>query len=138
MLNYRILVIYKINLIHRLNKDEGYTQGLNLPDWLLIACERIKEPKNFQKGTAQLSVLAHRSQEHVNRVFKTATGKKPSEYVNQVRMEYAAKQLILTNEDILNIALDTGLQSLGHFYQCFQKIYGISPRRYRIQNKSLL
>lgn len=49
------------------------------------------------------------------------------------RMEYAARQLAHTEIKIADLALEVGLQNLGHFYRAFEKHFGCTPRQYRVQ-----
>lgn len=102
------------------------------PDWLRTAAEAIRRPEHFAGGVRALVTLTRRSPEHVARTLKKYSGKSPSEWVNSVRMEYAAGQLLTTDRAIQEISLDCGLNSLSHFYMLFHKAYRMSPRRYRL------
>jgi AraC-like DNA-binding protein/mannose-6-phosphate isomerase-like protein (cupin superfamily) len=124
-------------LIHSKQQPEAATvaAGLpDLPDWLAGALRRwMEDPENFVKGTPSLAKMAGRSPEHVARVLRQSTGKSPTDWLNEARMGYAAKQLHLSNRTILDIAMDCGFNSLGHFYAIFQKAHGCSPRSYRLR-----
>lgn len=103
-----------------------------MPDWLRVACEELKRPEVFSRGTAGFARVAHRSPEHIARVVRTTLGMTPSDYVNQVRMEYAARELRVTERPIVEIAFDCGLNNLSHFYALFRRAHGTSPRAYRL------
>ena len=82
--------------------------------------------------------MAGRSHEHINRVLRKYLNQTLSEAVNGARIRYAARQLTMTEKKIITIALDCNFPSLGYFYKCFKKYYGIAPDQYRKMNKSIL
>ncbi len=103
-----------------------------LPKWLAEACREMRTPGNFSQGSSRLAELAGRSHEHTSRALKKHYGLTPGEYVNQLRMEYAASELLLTTRGIADIAFDCGFESLSRFYALFKVKHGVSPRRYRL------
>lgn len=130
---------FLLNLLHILQVPSPPTQfGRRnqpaLPDWLAHALSRWSERvENFTTGTLALARLAGRSPEHVARVLRDCTGRTPTEWLNDMRMNYAAKQLQVTNRKVLDIALECGFLSLGHFYSVFQQAHGCAPRAYRMR-----
>ncbi|MEI7552321.1 MAG: AraC family transcriptional regulator [Verrucomicrobiota bacterium] len=104
-----------------------------LPEWLARARRELAGPEQFAGGTRALARLAGRSPSHLARTAVRACGQTPTEIVNAARMEYGARQLAETSRPILDIALDTGLTNLSHFYALFRRRFGVSPRRYRLQ-----
>jgi AraC family cel operon transcriptional repressor len=112
---------------------------LNLiPQWLLRASEEIRHQKNFEGGTLLFAKLAGRDPSHVARACRKYLKKTPTEIVNDARMAFAANRLLTTDDAILDIALDCGLQNLGHFYRLFHAKYGFSPYAYRHYQASAL
>jgi len=63
------------------------------PAWLTAACRAASDPAVFRNGAAGFIKAAGRSHEHVCRVARKHLGQSPSEYVNQKRMSWAARQL---------------------------------------------
>lgn len=109
-----------------------------IPDWLARACEQIQEASYFSEGATGLVRAARRSPEHVARVVRARLGCTPSDYVNHVRMEHAARELKLSSRPITDIALECGIQDLSHFYALFRAAYGQTPRHYRMGHQLLL
>lgn len=106
----------------------------DMPDWLATALALWRgEVKYFGAGTPALAQLAGRSPEHISRTLRECTGRTPTDYLNETRMAYAAHQLAVTNRKILDIAMECGFDSLGHFYFVFQKSQGCPPRAYRMR-----
>ena len=67
--------------------------------------------------------------------FKEYTGKTVNEYLTEYRI-YIAKQLLEdTEKSILEIALECGFNEASYFIRIFKRQTGISPLKYRGQNK---
>lgn len=70
----------------------------------------------------------------LSRLFKTYTGKSLPDYINELRVIYAAQLLTATNDSIVTIAFKTGFESLSTFNRCFNKVFKITPTAYRKNN----
>jgi transcriptional regulator GlxA family with amidase domain len=66
-----------------------------------------------------------------SRRFKKATGDKPFEYLQMMRIESARKILESTNETIDNITFQIGYEDVSSFRRLFKKHTGLSPSLYR-------
>ncbi|MFK8331961.1 GlxA family transcriptional regulator [Pseudomonas sp. BJa5] len=65
------------------------------------------------------------------RRFRSATGLKPTEYCQQVRVGRACRMLEFTNRSIDQIAWGVGYQDPGAFRKVFHKVTGLAPSDYR-------
>lgn len=65
------------------------------------------------------------------RFFKIYTSKKISEYINELRVLYAAEKLMETDQSIIDIAFTAGFESLPTFNRAFLKIMKVTPTQYR-------
>ena len=102
-----------------------------MPDWLERACEALHDPAEFAQGIPALFRLAGRSPEHVSRELKRSTDETPTELVNRLRLEHAARRLMLSGENITTIAYNCGFETLSYFSSLFKKQFGLTPRDYR-------
>lgn len=68
---------------------------------------------------------------YLSRIFKKTVGISFVDYINNVRIMEAKKQLKETDESILSIAESVGFKSNTHFGRIFKKITGTSPLQYR-------
>lgn len=102
-----------------------------MPDWLRHAMMSAKRPEVFARGVPALVKASGRSAEHVARTLKAVLGMTPTDYLNQIRMEFAARELRVTERPIVDIALDCGLGNLSYFYALFREAHGMAPRAYR-------
>lgn len=65
------------------------------------------------------------------RRFQKATGLRPTEYCQQLRVGRAREMLEFTNQAVNQIAWSIGYEDAGAFRKVFHKVVGISPGAYR-------
>lgn len=65
------------------------------------------------------------------RRFLKATGMKPSEYQQRLRVSRAREMLEFSRASIDHIAVSVGYRDVGAFRRLFRKIVGLSPSEYR-------
>ncbi len=90
---------------------------------------------NFQNSIS-LSKLAeemYTSTSTLSRFFKKQLGIYFGDFVNQVRLNYAVKDLLETDKTITKIAVDCGFSNASIFSKTFQNVYDMSPTLYRKQ-----
>lgn len=107
-----------------------------LPSWLKEGIDRI--PRIFTHGVPGFVKACGRSPEHVSRATRKYLRTTPGKLINRARMDYAAQQLRMTDNNILNIMMDCGLNNSSHFYALFREYYGETPRQYRLHGHGLL
>jgi AraC family cel operon transcriptional repressor len=117
----------------------GFTgSGVEAPSWLTQAMEAMYAPENARAGIARMVALSSRSQETLCRAMKRFAGITPSEYVNALRLSEAAKLLRNTGMRILDIQLECGFECTSHFNERFRREFGLSPSKYRQQNRAAI
>ncbi len=76
--------------------------------------------------------LAAFSPFHFHRIFKSITGENLNEFVQRIRLEWAASALTMRpHEDVIVIALDSGFQSASTFARAFKQRFGMSATQWR-------
>lgn len=70
------------------------------------------------------------SQYHAARIFKTATGLSPFEFVRHERLTASAYALRTGNPKVIDVALDFVFDSHEGFTRAFSHAFGISPKKY--------
>lgn len=71
------------------------------------------------------------SESHFMKLFKELTGMSFTAYLISYRLELAAKQLIETDLNIIEIALNCGFHNHSYFTRAFTKKYAATPMKYR-------
>jgi len=82
-----------------------------------------------------VEILAQRmamSTRNFERVFTREVGTTPSQYVLQMRVEAARRQLERTDKGLKQVASATGFGSVDVMRRSFLRLLGITPRRYRL------
>lgn len=74
---------------------------------------------------------------HFHRVFTSLMGVPVSEYVRKRRLSEAARRLIDTDQDILDLALECQYESQEAFTRAFKKAYDVTPGQLRKMRKSI-
>lgn len=78
-----------------------------------------------------LAAMVNLSTSQFERRFRKLFRLSPIQYVIQLRVQNACRQLERTNESISNIALQNGFYDQSAFIRHFRKRLGITPREYR-------
>lgn len=112
-----------------------YANEKNLPDWLEALVWEMQKKENFTRGVKNLFEMANKTPEHICRVLKSKLNTTPSEFINELRLNYAANLLSSSDESIIDISLDSGFENLSHFYHLFKMKFKMSPAKFRGQNQ---
>jgi len=68
---------------------------------------------------------------HFQRMFKSAFGISPMQFLQRRRLEVARHLLTRTEEDVTSICLAVGFESLGSFSSLFKRRFGVAPSQMR-------
>lgn len=80
---------------------------------------------------AALVAISGLEQRTLLRRFRKATGLRPTDYAQQVRIAKAREQLEATNQPVEQIAWEVGYSDPAAFRKVFQRITGLGPSTYR-------
>jgi len=123
---------FLLNVLADLSLEPQEATLTDAPYWLAQACRAIQSPDHFAGGVEEFLRLCGRSREHVARTVRLYFGTTPTDYVNDIRIAYALRQLEMGDQAILDIALECGIPNLSHFYALFRARTEMTPRAYRL------
>lgn len=106
------------------------------PEWFENMCSLMKEKENFVIGVERMTEISKKSREYVSRSVKKYLGITATEFVNDLRLNYAASKIINTDENITDIGLECGFYSISWFNKMFIKKYGMSPNKFRKRERN--
>lgn len=95
------------------------------------AFEYIEKNYPSEITLKDISTYVGFSEYYFSRLFKDVTGQNFLSYLNSYRARRAEKLLKSSEKPILDIALESGFNSLATFNRTFRKIKGCSPTFYR-------
>ncbi len=102
-----------------------------MPKWLKDTLVEMQKIHNFVQGLNAMQVISGKSMEHLCRIFRKHLDKTPSQYVNELRLNYAANLLTHSDSSVIEIAMQSGFDNLSHFYHLFKKKFDVSPAVFR-------
>ena len=112
----------------------GKADSKPLPVTVRSALEFIDSHYHAPISLDNIAEAAESSVTHLCRLFKAATGLSPIQYLIDVRIT-AAKELLLTDLKISEVAHLVGFDDISYFGRSFRKNNGASPRQYRQRMK---
>lgn len=110
-------------------------EASDIPLWLEMTCEKMKNPKNFIKGTEQFILLTGKSREHAAREMKRHYDTTITEFINELRLSYAVNLMKQSNLSVTDICYECGFSNLSWFYKIFADKFGKSPAAYKKEIK---
>lgn len=110
--------------------DFAPTGETEIPFWIENCYEKMRQPANFILGLSRLYEIAGKSREHTTRCMKKYYGVSPTEYINDLRINYAANLLVSSNLSVTDICYECGFQNISWFYDLFRIKYGMTPKNF--------
>lgn len=125
-----------LDCITRSSINRHYLKQGKLADFYVKEALSFVE-QNFQNDITveDISAFCNLNRSYFGKIFRDVIGKSPQEFLISYRMTKSAELLKLTDYPIRDIANVVGYPNQLHFSRAFKKIYGISPRQWRIENK---
>ena len=106
-----------------------------VPEWLTSTVEKTRSEMRFAEGISGMVEISGKTREHLTRSLKKYFGKSPSEFINELRLNYIANMLRNSNHKILDIIYGSGFNTVSHASTLFFKQYGVSMSDYRKGSK---
>lgn len=105
-------------------REEMYRRLYRARDFL-YSCYR--EPVSVADGAR----VAAMSSFHFQRMFRSAFGISPMQFVQRRRLEIARDLLTSTESDVTSVCAAVGFESLGSFSALFKRTFGVPPSKIR-------
>ncbi len=101
---------------------------------ILYLKRKMLENLRHQWTVIEMSKLVGVTPEHLQKIFKTATGMPPMSYLRDLRFEKAKELLETGFLRVHQICYQVGLNDQTHCARDFKKKYGVTPIEYRQQH----
>ena len=130
-----------LTILYELSKCEG-ARALSSTSFAKIEVpsdsRRVQKVKTFIDAhyredirLAQLSDIAGMSDSSFSRFFKLHTGRNLSDYIIDLRLGHACRQLVDSTDSVAEICYASGFNNLSNFNRIFRKRKGCSPSEFR-------
>lgn len=121
--------------LHLMNHmDCMETNAQNRKQRLVIEVLRYIE-ENYRNGELkELAGLLNYDVYWLSREIKKMTGKNYTELVQEKRLNQAAYLLKNTSMPVMDVGFLVGYDNLSFFHRIFQRRYGMTPRKFRVEN----
>lgn len=100
-------------------------------DKIKVVLAYVEEHYPEEMTIEQMAELCFYSKSYFMKFFKESMGVSFVAYLNDHRLEAAARLLHTSDENIIDIASRCGFDNLSYFNRSFKKKYGITPGKYR-------
>ncbi len=118
--------------IKLLTKDAAESESPKKHSWLVDALKLHAEKTYTRSPTlSELSIIYHKNKKYLGRLFKSEMGMDFSEYCLELRLADAERLLRESDEKIIDIALDSGFNSISYFNRVFKEKFKMSPKEWR-------
>lgn len=105
--------------------------GLN-QDKRVHQITRVIKEKYYENLTlVELAELVHMDSAYFSKFFKKNLGTNFKDYLSQIRMQHALRDLLESDKPITRIAIDNGFFSVNGFNRKFKEQYHLTPSQYR-------
>ncbi|REE27523.1 AraC family transcriptional regulator [Winogradskyella pacifica] len=108
-----------------------YRENFENSDKIKTVYEYIQGHFSEKITLSQVSEIVNMSNVSFNRFMKKRTGKTFVDYVNEVRIGYAAMWLLEKDNSISEIAYNCGFNNIANFNRVFKKLKKCTPSQYK-------
>jgi AraC-like DNA-binding protein/mannose-6-phosphate isomerase-like protein (cupin superfamily) len=110
------------------------SRDMNMHRFLLATqfmADNYARPLSLEDVAEKLSISGRQLQ----RVFLEKSGFSFSRYLEDLRLAHVSRELVDSETNVQDIALQHGFTSSNYLYYVFRKRYGMTPNQYRITNR---
>lgn len=123
-------------LVWLLNKTEAYISERRDENTPVGQAKRfIREHLDEEMNCKNVADAVYLDSDYLSKLFRKETGISLLKYIHKERIKLASKLLMMTEQPVSDIAMQTGYTNASHFATAFKKETGLSPLEYRKQNE---
>ncbi len=101
------------------------------PTWLQRVKDYLSENFSEPPSLADLAAAAGVHPTHLARTFRQFERCTIGDYLRELRVNYARRRMISSNEPLVEIALAAGFADQTHFSRSFKRVTGMTPTEFR-------
>ena len=128
----RVYIAEIIITLLRKIQDFGKTKISESQKKLVIdVIEYIENNYSIKINTEKIASKMFFNKNYISKLFKKETGVSINEFIIEIRLKEACRQIVSTDRNITDIAFDCGFSDIKTFYLKFKKYIGCTPKSYR-------
>lgn len=120
-----------LQMIAEVSRGSIRNNERSAPRWLHQAQELLRHRFSEKLSLAEIAQLVGVHPVYLANEFRRHYRSTIGEYVRQLRIEYACRQLSGLDVSITEIAVQAGFADHSHFCRVFKRFTGTTPKRYR-------
>lgn len=124
-----LLFLQLMNYMDKLETNEGSEQQR-----LIISVLSYIEEHYRDGELTELAKDLHYDMYWLSKEIKKRTGKTYTDLLQAKRLNQAAYLLSTTSMSVMDVAMAVGYDNISYFHRIFQRKYGVTPRKYRVQS----
>ncbi len=125
------LECFLLDVARTFSRLEAGSRREPFPMWLREALLVFVDRRHLPGGAARLAHLAGRSASYLNRTVRAVRGCTTTVLVTELRLDWVACRLRLSDESAADIARAAGFLNRTHFYRLFTQRFAMTPKVYR-------
>ncbi len=111
---------------HRIHKA-----GNQIDPRIQVVVDYVLLHPSEQYTPDRMAEMAELSKQRFSCLFKEQIGKSPMAYIKELRLMTAARKLLVSNDNISDIAYEVGYEDPNYFIREFKSAFGYTPKQYR-------
>ncbi|WP_055296486.1 AraC family transcriptional regulator [Coprococcus sp. AF99-45] len=115
------------DIVQRESRNKNLLLQSRLREMMQFIENHYKERISLERLAAEANI----SKSEALRCFKRGIGTTPVKYLIDYRLERAKELLCKTNDTIIRVAADVGIDNTSYFVRIFKKMYGMTPGAFR-------
>lgn len=124
------VTFYVINRLRHYRQEQLPVD--DVPQWLRNTVELMHDKLQFGENALEnMVMLSGKSQEYLTRSTQRFYQKTPMQIIHDIRINFARRQLEITNYSVTDIAWESGYSSPALFIKTFKKLTSFTPKNYR-------
>lgn len=122
-----MVTFYVINRLRHYREEQVID---DVPQWLKSTVEKMHDKEQFSESALEnmVAIVSQITREYLTRATQRYYGKTPMQIINEIRINFAKKQLEMTNYSVTDIAFEAGYSSPSLFIKTFKKLTSFTPR----------
>lgn len=110
---------------------QTFEKKVTSPDWLKKVENILRERFNEQLSLAEIADFVQIHPVHLAQSFRKFRQTTIGNFLREIRLEQACRELIKTKKTLSEISVDNGFSDQSHLSRIFKQKFGVTPNEFR-------